>query len=134
VGEESTLRKLSPDEDLSLASALLGTPQLHILCNEPTASPSDLASSLAISDPLLNETVLPVAAIDSTSNNPGGSETITQLVWQGWMPGSSPFPFRSFVAYLTVDQSSDCLFVLYVHTAKYYPLTPEPRASTRPVT
>ncbi|KAJ7915292.1 hypothetical protein B0H13DRAFT_1872250 [Mycena leptocephala] len=78
VGAESTLRVLSPDEDLPLASALLGTPQLHILCNEPTASSSDLVSSLAISDPLLNETVLPVATIDSTSNNPGSSETITQ--------------------------------------------------------
>jgi hypothetical protein len=55
-------------------------------------------------------------------------------LWKGWMPRSSLSPFQSFVAYLMIDQSSDCLFVLDVNIDNYYLLTPEPRASTRPVT
>jgi hypothetical protein len=50
------------------------------------------------------------------------------------MPRSLPFLFPRLHMYLTIDRSHDQLSVLYVNMANYYPLTPELRASQRPVT
>jgi hypothetical protein len=54
-----------------------------------------------------------------------------RAVWKGWMPRSSLSPLLSIAAYLTIDRSSDCL---YVNMDNHYPLDPELRASPRPVT
>ncbi|KAJ7927088.1 hypothetical protein B0H13DRAFT_1861627 [Mycena leptocephala] len=78
MGAESALRALSPDEDLPLASTLLGTPQHHTSCNESTVLSAEPASSLTSSDTLLTEITAPSAS-DSNLNNPGGSDGITQL-------------------------------------------------------
>ncbi|KAJ7362537.1 hypothetical protein DFH08DRAFT_1024799 [Mycena albidolilacea] len=50
------------------------------------------------------------------------------------MPRSLLFHFPHLRTYLTIDRSHDRLFVLYVNMANHYPLTPELRASLRPVT
>jgi hypothetical protein len=55
-------------------------------------------------------------------------------LWKGWMPRSLLFLFPPIRTYLTIDRSHDRLYVLYVNMANHYPLTPELRASPRPVT
>jgi hypothetical protein len=62
------------------------------------------------------------------------SKSLCLTVWKGELSPSLLPPFPSLLVYLTTDRFCDGLFTLYVNRDIHYLLTPELRASPRPVT